>query len=381
MIREVKILAGTASKKLGARIIEHLQNGNGVQSEADQDDIYLLTELNVRKFANDNTFVKLGDSVREADVFLIQSSGTPVNDRLMELLITIDACRRGSAGRVNTIMPYFPYSRSDKIDQPRIALTARLVADLIEAAGADRVITMDLHADQIQGYFDIAVENLKATTLLANYVDEHFLQSIPKEELPDKWVVVSPDAGAAKRAQMFASALGLDLAVILKHRLGNNDKSEVTHVIGEVDGRSCLIFDDEIGTGGSLINAANLLCNNYGVKEVIAVATHGVFSGRALKTLEEAEHLTAVVVTDTLDVPQRGDVRRISYQVEDKMVEEDIAITKIYECSVAALFAATIKAVHRGESVTDVYERFEINRKGAQVYAETNSNNGDDNAS
>jgi len=375
MIREVKILAGTAGQKLGKRIIEHLRaTAVADQRTTEDDDIYSLSELTVRKFANDNTFVKIDESVREADVFLIQSSGAPVNDRLMELLITIDACRRSSAGRINAIMPYYPYSRSDKIDQPRVALTARLVADLVEAAGADRVIAMDLHADQIHGYFNIPVDHLKATTILARYIEKHFMHDLNEEERNQQWVVVSPDAGAAKRAQMFASTLGLELAVILKHRLGNNDRSEVTHVIGEVNGRNCLIFDDEIGTGGSLINAANALRNNFGVNEVIAVATHGVFSGRALKSLEEAENIRAVVVTDTLDVPDRGETRHISYNVGDQVVEEDILITKVYECSVAELFAATIRAVHMGESVTAVYERWDLVHKQGNNFSEGNVN-------
>jgi len=366
MQREVKLLVGTASRKLGARILDHLN----AEPLRNGEDIYLQASVEVQKFSNDNTFVRLGETVRDRDVFLIQSSGYPVNDRLMELLVTIDACRRASAGRINVILPYFPYSRSDKIDQPRIALTARLVANLIEASNADRVITMDLHADQIQGYFNIAVDHLKATTILAQYVEEHFLSGLTPEERREQWVAVSPDAGAAKRAQTFATALGLDLAVILKQRRGNDDTSEVMHVIGEVKGRHCLIFDDEFDTGGTLVNTINSLYCEFEAQDAIAVVTHGVFSGRGLKTLEETPALKALVVTDTLEVPEQGETRRIRYQSSGLYVEEDIQITKIRECSVAGLFAATIRAVHMGESVSAVYESWNVGRSKINIFGE-----------
>ena len=366
MKRDVRILVGTASLKLGTRILEHLNDAQYASS----DEAYTRGTLVVNKFSNDNTFVQIGETVRDADVFIIQSSGFPVNDRLMELLITIDACRRSSAGRISVVMPYFPYSRSDKIDQPRIALTARLVADLIQASRADRVITMDLHADQIQGYFNVAVDHLKATALLAQYVEEHYLAGLSAEERRTQWVAVSPDAGAAKRAQTFAVALGLDLAVVLKQRRRNDDTSEIMHVIGEVKGRHCLIFDDEIDTAGTLVNTINSLCTDFGMQDAVAVVTHGILSGRSLKTIEEATALKSVVVTDTLDVPHVGETRHIRYQSGGQHLEEDINVTKIHECSVAGLFAATIRAIHLGESVTAVYDRWNVGKRKINIFGE-----------
>jgi len=360
---DVRIIPGTAGRRLAQRIVAYLN-----QWHSDDEVEYVQSDLDVQKFSNDNTFVRLMGSVREADVFLIQSSGFPVNDRLMELLIGIDACRRSSAGRINVVLPHFPYARSDKIDQPRIALTARLVADLLVAAGAHRVITMDLHADQIQGFFDIAVDHLKATNLLAAYVKEFFLQELTDKEMRDQWTVISPDAGAAKRAQAFANSLGLDLAVVLKQRRSNDDSSEIMHVIGTVENKNCIIFDDEIDTGGTLVNTINALRQNYNIREAIAVVTHGVFSGRGLKTLEEAPHLKAVIATDTLDIPQRGETRRIRYRQGEEFVEEDILITKIHECTVAGLFAEMIRAVHLGRSVAEVYANWQIEPKRFNIF-------------
>lgn len=358
--RIIKLFAGTASKRLGERIVEHLKQELPEMNGQKHLEKYRLSDITVKKFSNDNIFVRLEESVREADTYIIQSSGIPVNDRFMELLITIDAMRRSSAGRITAIIPYLPYSRSDKIDQPRVPLTARLVADLIEAAGADHVVVMDLHADQIQGYFNIPVDHLKATSILAAYVGDNFLAEVTEEQLKD-WVVISPDAGSAKRAQSFASILGLPLAVVLKERQGNNDKSEVMHVIGEIDGKKAILFDDEIDTAGSMMNAITALCEKFGVKEVIAVATHGIFSGPAIRRIENNSYLKAVVVTDTLDVPEKGETCCRSYNSEGKLIHDEIEVTKINVCSVSELFAATIRSIHLGESVTHLYERWEIN--------------------
>ena len=358
--RIIKLFAGTASKRLGERIVEHLKQELPEMNGQKHLEKYRLSDITVKKFSNDNIFVRLEETVREADTYIIQSSGIPVNDRFMELLITIDAMRRSSAGRITAIIPYLPYSRSDKIDQPRVPLTARLVADLIEAAGADHVVVMDLHADQIQGYFNIPVDHLKATSILAAYVGDNFLAEVTEEQLKD-WVVISPDAGSAKRAQSFASILGLPLAVVLKEREGNNDKSEVMHVIGEIDGKKAILFDDEIDTAGSMMNAITALCEKFGVKEVIAVATHGIFSGPAIRRIENNSYLKAVVVTDTLDVPEKGETCCRSYNSEGKLIHDEIEVTKINVCSVSELFAATIRSIHLGESVTHLYERWEIN--------------------
>lgn len=356
----IKLFAGTASRRLGERIVDHLKTELPETAGHKHLEKYRLSDITVKKFSNDNTFVKLEETVREADTFIIQSSGAPVNDRFMELLLTIDAMRRSSAGRITAILPYFPYSRSDKIDQPRIPLTARLVADLIEAAGADHIVVMDLHADQIQGYFNIPVDHLKATSILASYVREHTLKGLSKKELAS-WTVISPDAGSAKRAQSFASKLNLPLAVVLKERKGNEDISEIMHVIGDIDGKNAIVFDDEIDTAGSMMNAITALCENFGVKRVIAVATHGIFSGAALRRIEENKYLQEVVVTDTLDVPEKGETVTKCYLSGGKMVEDHITVTKISVCSVSELFAATIRSIHLGESVTHLYQRWEIN--------------------
>ncbi|NLN83177.1 MAG: ribose-phosphate diphosphokinase [Firmicutes bacterium] len=355
----IKLFAGTASKKLGQKIVEHLKTELEKVDTNNCFEDYRLSEMTVKKFSNDNIFVRLEETVREADTYIIQSSGSPVNDRFMELLITIDAMRRSSAGRITAIIPYLPYSRSDKVDQPRVPLTARLVADLIEAAGADRVVTMDLHADQIQGFFNIAIDHLKATGILASYVEEHFLDAEAYDER-DKWVVISPDAGSAKRAQRFARKLGLPMAVILKERQANDDQSEVMQVIGQVEGKSAIIFDDEIDTAGSMTNAITVLCEEFGVREVIAVATHGIFSGPALCRIEENPHLKAVVVTDTLDVPARGEHCLKEYERNGIWHKDEVVVTKIHTCTVSELLAATIRSIHFGESVTHLYERWQI---------------------
>jgi len=365
MGREVKLLLGSSGRQLGTRIVAYLDRNLNKQLTLLDEDTYARANMEVRRFSNDNIFVRLIDSVREADVFILQSSGTPVNDRLVELLITIDACRRSSAGCINVILPYFPYSRSDKVDQPRVAITARLVADLIQTAGADRVITMDLHADQIQGFFSIAVDHLKATTPLASYVEEHFIQESDPLKRRQQWVVIAPDAGAAKRAQDFARRLDLDLAVLLKQRPGNDDISEVLHVMGDVRGRNCLIFDDEIDTGGTLVNCINTLVKEHGVQEAYAVVTHGVFSGQGMRTVNEAVNLKGVVVTDTLDVAPIGTMHTMRYRQGERIIEEEVLNQKVHVCSVADLFAATIRAVHLGESVSKVYEEWNIGHQKA----------------
>ena len=225
--------------------------------------------VNVFQFANENIFVQILDNVREKDVFIVQPTSSPVNQSIMELLIMIDAFKRASAGRITAVIPYYAYGRSDKKDQPRVPITARLVADMISVAGADRVLTMDLHQGQIQGFFNIPVDELTAVHILSNYFKHKHIEDL----------VVVTDLGFAKRARTFAELLDAPLAIIEKRRVGNLDRADVLKVIGEVRGKRAIIVDDEVDTAGTLIETVNAL-RDEGVTEIYACATHGVLSGR-----------------------------------------------------------------------------------------------------
>ena len=285
---------------------------------------YLGTEpgkLEVFQFANENIFVKILDNVREKDVFLIQPTSHPVNQSIMELLIMIDAFKRASAGRITAVIPFYAYGRSDKKDQPRVPITARLIADMITVAGADRVLTMDLHQGQIQGFFNIPVDELTAVYHLSAYFKhKHF----------DDLVVVT-DLGFAKRARTFAELLDAPLAIIEKRRIGNLDRAELMNVIGEVRGRTAIIVDDEIDTGGTLIEIVRAL-EREGVSEIYACASHGVLSDPAIDRIRDSS-LREVVLTDTIPLPPAK------------------RIPKIRTISVAPLIGEAIKRIHRGESV------------------------------
>jgi ribose-phosphate pyrophosphokinase len=280
----------------------------------------------VFKFSNDNTFVRIGESVREQDVFVIQSFATPVNDSIMELLIMIDTLRRASAGRITAVIPYFGYGRTDKKDQPRVPITACLVAKLIGVAGADRVLAIDLHAGQIQGFFDIPVDEMSAMQLMADYFVDKRLE---------RPVVVSPDLGNTKRSRNFAQALDAPLAIIEKRRIGNADQSEVLNLIGSVEGCQVVIVDDEIDTAGSITQAAEV-CLRNGASGVFATCVHPVLSGSAIERLQ-ASAIREVVVTNSIDVPLH---RRID---------------KITVLSIAPLLAETIQRIHAGTSVSSAY--------------------------
>ena len=280
----------------------------------------------VFKFSNDNTFVRIGESVRENDVFIVQSFAQPVNDSIMELLIMIDTLRRASAGRITAVIPYFGYGRTDKKDQPRVPITASLVAKLVGQAGADRVLTIDLHAGQIQGFFDIPVDEMSAMALAANYfVDKGFTNP----------VVVSPDLGNTKRARNFAEALDAPLAIIEKRRVGNADKSEILNLIGSVAGCQVLIADDEIDTAGSITQAAEV-CLQNGASEVYATCVHPVFSGPAVERLMKSP-IREIVVTNSIALPPEKQM--------DKLVI----------LSIAPLLAETIQRIHTGTSVVTAY--------------------------
>jgi ribose-phosphate pyrophosphokinase len=280
-----------------------------------------IGKAEVFQFANENIFVKILDNVREKDIFVVQPTCHPVNQSIMELLIMIDAFKRASAGRITAVIPYYAYGRSDKKDQPRVPITARLIADMITVAGADRVLTMDLHQGQIQGFFNIPVDELTAVHILSRYFIEKRIED----------VVVVTDLGFAKRARAFAEFLEAPLAIIEKRRQGNLDKAELMNVIGEVRGRRAIIVDDEIDTGSTLIEIVTAL-EREGVDEIYACATHGVLSGPAVERIQKSS-LREVVITDSIPLPAAKSIRQIK------------------TLSVAPLIGEAIKRIHRGESV------------------------------
>ena len=285
---------------------------------------YLGTEpgkAEVFQFANENIFVKILDNVREKDVFVVQPTSHPVNQSIMELLIMVDAFKRASAGRITAVIPFYAYGRSDKKDQPRVPITARLIADMITVAGADRVLTMDLHQGQIQGFFNIPVDELTAVHILSNYFKHKHLEEI----------VVVTDLGFAKRARAFAELLDAPLAIIEKRRIGNLDRAELMNVIGEVRGRRAIIVDDEIDTAGTLIEIVRAL-EREGVTEIYACATHGVLSDPAVERIRDSS-LLEVVLTDSIPLPPAK------------------RIPKLTTLSVAPLIGEAIKRIHGGESV------------------------------
>ena len=282
-----------------------------------------MGKAKVTRFSDGEVNVQILESVRGSDVFLIQPTCPPVDENLMELLIMLDALRRASAGRVTAVIPYYGYARQDRKVQPRVPITAKLVADLLTAAGADRVLTVDLHAGQIQGFFNIPVDNLLAMPIFLQYMEEKGVENL---------VVVSPDAGGVERARAFAKKLHLPLAIIDKRRVADN-VAEVMHVIGDVRGKRALILDDMIDTAGTLVKSVEALLE-HGAVECIAAATHPVFSGPARERIESSD-LGEVVVTNT--IPLRSE------------------FTKVKVLSVALLMAEAIKRIHLGESVSSLF--------------------------
>jgi ribose-phosphate pyrophosphokinase len=281
----------------------------------------------VFKFSNDNTFVRIGESVRDNDVFVIQSFADPVNDSIMELLIMMDTLRRASAGRVTAVIPYFGYGRTDKKDQPRVPITAALVAKLIGVSGADRVLALDLHAGQIQGFFEIPVDEMSAMFLTAQYFVEKGLENP---------VVVSPDLGNTKRARNFAQILDAPLAIIEKRRVGNHDQSEILNLIGSVAGANVVIVDDEIDTAGSITQAA-AVCVESGAESVYATCVHAVLSGPAIQRLQ-ASPIREIITTNSINIPMEK------------------RIDKLRMLSIAPLIGETIQRIHTGTSVGAAYK-------------------------
>jgi ribose-phosphate pyrophosphokinase len=310
--QELRIFSGNAHPQLAESICDHMGRPLG--------------RCSVYEFSNENIFVQIEQNVRERDVFIVQPGASPVNTRLMELFIMIDAFKRASAARITAVMPYYAYGRSDKKDQPRIPITARMIANFLETAGANRVLTVDLHAGQIQGFFNVPVDELTALKLFTDY----FRQL----DLPNP-VVVATDAGGAKRARSMAERLDVPLAVMEKRRTSNDERAEVMTVIGEVQGRTAIVVDDEVLTGGTLVNTVYALAERGAIK-VYAAATHGVFAGSALEKLHAAP-LEEIVITDTLPLP------------EGKPLE------KVRVLSVAPMLAEVINRIHTGQSVGDLF--------------------------
>ena len=286
-----------------------------------------IGQVEVFKFSNDNTFVKILENVRQKDVFILQSTVEPVNDHIMEMLIMIDAAKRASAGRITAVVPFYSYARTDKKDQPRVPITGRLVADLLETAGADRVVMIDLHAGQVQGFFQVPVDELTAMPRQVEYFLDRNL---------DDPVVVATDIGITKKARDFANWISAPLAIVEKRRVGNEDRVESLNVIGSVDGRLAILFDDEIGTGGTMIAAAEAVIA-AGAKEIYVVATHGVLSGDASTRLAEMPYIKEVVITDTVPLPA------------------DKVNSKIKVISIAPLLGEAIRRIHEGRSVGELF--------------------------
>ncbi|MGL5752496.1 MAG: ribose-phosphate pyrophosphokinase, partial [Paraclostridium sp.] len=276
---EIKILAGNASKELAQQIAEYI----GVP----------MAQCEVGTFSDGEISVNINETVRGCDVFVIQSTNSPVNDNLMELLIMIDALKRASAGRITAVIPYYGYARQDRKAKSRDPITAKLVANLITAAGADRVLTMDLHAAQIQGYFDIPLDHLQGGKILADYFNEKEIEDL---------VVVSPDLGSVTRSRKFANILNGDVPIaIIDKRRPKANVCEVMNIIGEVAGKNVILLDDMIDTAGTIVNAANAL-KEFGAKEVYACCTHGVLSGPAIERIENSA-INELIVLDTIQLP------------------------------------------------------------------------------
>ncbi len=310
---ELKVFSGTAHPALAKAVCDYLD--------------IPLGEAEVFEFSNENIFVRVLENVRERDIFIVQPICSPVNKSLVELLIMLDAFRRASAGRITAVVPYYGYSRTDKKDQPRVPITARLIADLITTAGANRLLTVDLHAPQIQGFFTIPVDELTARPMLAQHI---------KEKALDDLVVVATDIGISKAARDVAAKLGAPLAIVEKRRVGNVDASETLNIIGEVEGIHALTVDDEIDTAGSLVGVVNALLER-GVQKVYACASHPVFSGSAIQRIASSP-VQQVVVADT--IPVDGDKK----------------LDKITVLSIASLIGEAIHRIHTGLSVGAMFE-------------------------
>ncbi|PIR48717.1 ribose-phosphate pyrophosphokinase [Candidatus Peregrinibacteria bacterium CG10_big_fil_rev_8_21_14_0_10_55_24] len=286
-----------------------------------------LGTLELKTFSCGEQYVKFGQSVRGKDVYILQTASNQPDQDLMQLLLLCQAARLSFAQSVHAVIPHFPYARQDRVSEPREPISAKLVAHLLEESGADHVITLDLHSTQIQGFFSIPVDALDARTIFAQY--------FTKKNLKDP-VVVSPDAGGAKRAKKFADMIGADLALMHKAR-PRHHQAEILEVVGEIEGRTCIVFDDMIDTAGSLISAKQALTERGAAKDIFAVATHGIFSGKAQENLEKAG-FTEIVVTDSVPTQEKK-------------------IRHLTVLPIAPMLAQVIEHIERGESVTDIYKK------------------------
>ena len=310
--RELRVFTGSAHPELGEAIARHL----GIP----------LGRAYLARFSDGEVWFQIQDNVRGADVFMVQPSGPPVNENLMELLVTLDAFKRSSATRITAVMPYYGYARQDRKDKPRVPISAKLVADLLSTAGTDRLLTMDLHATQIQGFFDIPVDHLFAAPVIIDYV--------ARLKLP-KLTIVAPDAGGVERARAYAKRLEASLAIVDKRREQPN-VAEIHNVIGDVEGRTALIVDDIVDTAGTLTKVAEAL-RNAGAREVLATASHAVLSGKAVERVMQSP-LGKLIVTDSIP-----------------LAEEKRACPKIVVLSIAELMAKAIRNIHEEASVTSLF--------------------------
>ncbi len=313
MRRELKIFSGSSHPELAKAICEYNEIPLGASETI--------------KFSNENIMVRLLENVRGSDVFVVQTSCPPVNEGIMEMLIMIDALRYASAERITAVLPYFPYVRSDKKDKPRISITARLIADLLQTAGAHRVLTMDLHSPQIQGFFHIPIDQLIAAPLICDYFRAQDLSNT---------VLVAGDVGESKSIGRYANRLNVPIAIIDKRRDGDDEKAKAVHLIGDVKGKDALIIDDEIASGGTLVEAVHFL-QLHGVNKVSAAAVHPVLSGKAMDRIREVD-IEELVVTDS--IPLR-----------DKQQEYD----KFKVLSVAPLLGEAIMRIHNGDSISKLF--------------------------
>ncbi len=313
MTEQLKVFSGSSNQPLARDICDAL----GIE----------LSQLAVSRFSNDNLHVQILENVRERDVFVIQSFTQSVSNHIMELMITLDALRSASARRITAVIPYYSYARSDKKDAPRISITGRLVADLLQTAGANRVLTMDLHAEQVHGFFSMPVDHLTAVPTIA----DHFREAHDLAQC----VAVAADAGRVKQVSQFAERLGIPMAIIDKRRIDDTNV-EQGFVVGDVRNRDAIIFEDEIATGTTLITSAETLLK-AGARDIYVGATHPVLCGPALENLESSP-IKAITVTNTIDVPPKKQLAKINI------------------CSVAPLMAETIRRIHTGESVGALFK-------------------------